>query len=85
MTEGPPAEGVPCWAEDITLADGEEAGLVGAADCGEPHVYVLALDPAVWSVALTLLCTEHTAQIRELPHGGILRIATSVPAWVSCG
>lgn len=78
------AVGVACWAEDLTHLPTSTAPLVGGPDdwCDEPHIYVATLDPAVWSVRLTLLCPAHTARLRELDktHGGIVRVETSVPA-----
>jgi hypothetical protein len=78
------ADMAPCWADDLTLADGQDPGLVDVprgrthpaleADCDEPHAYEVWLDGQVWAEHFTILCAEHAAKIRALPHGGLVRI-----------
>lgn len=70
-----------CWAWGLLLADGKDPGLLdhpaSVAHCYEPHAYELQLDERVWSGSYTILCVEHTAKIRGVPHGGIVRIVTT--------
>lgn len=75
-----------CEAWALLLADGQDPGLVDttgiedepaqAADCTSPAAYVLTLDGTVWADCHydPYLCVGHTAKIRSLPHGGILRV-----------
>lgn len=63
-----------CWAGDLTRA--------GALDpwfdeCDQPHAYEIWLNPDGWDRRYTILCPEHTAKIRALPDGNIIRIATT--------
>jgi len=81
------AERSECWGWGLVLADGEDPGLIDAsgildrpvweADCDEPHAYEVWLDKTVWAEGYTILCVEHTAKLRALPHGGIVRITDS--------
>lgn len=75
-----------CWAWETVLAGGGDPGLVPltagceALDyggCDEPHAYEVWLDGKVWDNHYTILCVEHTAKLRTLPYGGIVRISTT--------
>jgi hypothetical protein len=76
----------PCWAWETVLAGGADPGLVPLTaacealeygDCDEPHAYEVWLDKTIWDLGHTLLCVEHTAKIRALRHGGIVRVKTT--------
>lgn len=80
-----------CWAWGLLLADGEDPGLVDCsqimdqpaskAECRKPSRYLVDLDESVYAgTGWAALCVEHTAIIRRLPHGGVLRVRDEVIA-----